>query len=189
MKSLMIQGTTSSSGKSLLCTGLARIFSNKGIDVFPFKSQNMSSKFVLLDNGDKMATAQYIQAIAARIKPSVYMNPILLVPKANDASFVYYLGKEDRKYKAVDYFKQKEFYKKKIIDLYKEISNSHDLILIEGAGSPAEINLNQNDFVNSGMAEIANSNVLIVTDIDRGGSFAHLYGTYMLLGESAKKKS
>lgn len=188
MKSLMLQGTTSSAGKTTLVTGLARIFTEAGIDVFPFKSQNMSRNFCLTDDGKRISTAQFIQAFASRKKAEVRMNPLLLIPQTDTGSEVVYLGESLGVMPAREYFSKKADFKPKIIDLYKKISCEHDLVLIEGAGSPAEINLNDNDFVNTGMAEIADANVLLVTDIDRGGSFASLYGTVMLLKEEDRKR-
>lgn len=188
MKSLMIQGTTSSAGKSTLVTALCRIFAQKGIDVYPFKSQNMSRNFMHTNTGKRISSAQFVQAHAAKIEPSEYMNPVLLVPETDVGSEVVILGKTYKFMKAREYFDYKKELKEKIKEIYKELSAEHELMVIEGAGSPAEINLNENDFVNMGMAEIADANVLIVTDIDRGGSFASLYGTLMLLKEGDRKR-
>lgn len=181
MANIMIQGTTSSAGKSLMCTGLCRIFKEDGYNVYPFKSQNMSSKYYLTDEGYKISTAQALQAIAAERDPSPYMNPILLVPRSNTGSMVVIKGVEKEHMEARQYFKYKTTLKPMILETYKKIESENDIVVIEGAGSPAEINLKQNDIVNMGMAEMADANVILVADIDRGGVFASLYGTVMLL--------
>lgn len=181
MSRIMIQGTTSSAGKSLMCTGLCRIFKEDGYKVFPFKSQNMSSKFFLTDKGEKIAVAQSLQARAAGLEPHPDMNPILLIPSSDQGSMLVINGKEDKHMEARDYFEYRPTLKKMIHDKYKEIESKNDIVVIEGAGSPAEINLKKNDIVNMGMAEIADAPVLLITDIDRGGAFAALYGTVMLL--------
>lgn len=168
MSRIMIQGTTSSAGKSLMCTGLCRIFKEDGYKVFPFKSQNMSSKFYLTEKGEKIAVAQSLQARAAGLKPHPDMNPILLIPSSDEGSMVVINGKEDKHMKARDYFQYRPTLKKMIRDKYKEIESKNDIVVIEGAGSPAEINLKKNDIVNMGMAEIADAPVLLITDIDRG---------------------
>lgn len=181
MARIMIQGTTSSAGKSLMCTGLCKIFKEDGYRVFPFKSQNMSSKFFLTEKGEKIAVAQALQAKASGLEPHPDMNPILLIPGSDEGSMVILNGKEDKNMKARDYFNYRPTLKKMIHDKYKEIESKYDIVVIEGAGSPAEINLKKNDIVNMGMAEIADAPVLLITDIDRGGAFAALYGTIMLL--------
>lgn len=181
MANIMIQGTTSSAGKSLMCTGLCRIFKEDGYKVYPFKSQNMSSKCYITTEGHKMSTAQAMQAKAAGILPHSNMNPILLIPKSDMGSMVVIKGEEMKDMEAVEYFKFKNSLKPMILDLYKQIEKENEIVVIEGAGSPAEINLKQNDIVNMGMAEMADAPVLLVADIDRGGVFASLYGTVMLL--------
>lgn len=181
MSSIMIQGTTSSAGKSLMCTGLCRIFREDGYKVYPFKSQNMSSKFYITEEGKKISVAQALQARAAGLRPSHHMNPILLIPNSDSGSMVIVNGEETESMAARDYFKFRPTLKEMIKEKYKEIASQNDIVVIEGAGSPAEINLRKDDIVNMGMAEIADAPVLLVTDIDRGGSFAALYGTVMLL--------
>ena len=181
MSSIMIQGTTSSAGKSLMCTGLCRIFKEDGYKVYPFKSQNMSPKFYITEEGKKISVAQALQARAAGLKPSHHMNPILLIPNSDSGSMVVINGEERESMAARDYFKFRPSLKEMIKEKYKEIESENDIVVIEGAGSPAEINLKKDDIVNMGMAEIADAPVLLVTDIDRGGSFAALYGTVMLL--------
>lgn len=181
MANIMIQGTTSSAGKSLMCTGLCRIFKQDGYKVYPFKSQNMSTRFHLTNEGYKVSTAQALQAISAGLEPHPDMNPILLIPKSNVGSMVVIKGEEKQHMEAVEYFQFKNELKPMILDTYRKIEAENDIVVIEGAGSPAEINLKQNDIVNMGMAEMADASVLLVADIDRGGVFASLYGTVMLL--------
>ncbi|NLL80733.1 MAG: cobyric acid synthase [Tissierellia bacterium] len=181
MYRIMVQGTTSSAGKSLMCTGLCRIFREDGFKVYPFKSQNMSSKFYITEEGKKMSVAQALQARAAGLAPSHHMNPILLIPNSDTGSLVVINGEETENMSGKDYMRLRPTFKEMIKEKYKEIEAQSDVVVIEGAGSPAEINLKKDDFVNMGMAELADAPVLLVTDIDRGGSFAALYGTVMLL--------
>ncbi len=188
MANIMIQGTTSSAGKSLMCTGLCRIFKEDGYKVYPFKSQNMSSKYYTTKDGYKISTAQTLQAIAAGLEPNPNMNPILLIPKSDKGSMVVIKGEDKEDMEAMEYFKHKTTLKPMILETYKEIEKENDIVVIEGAGSPAEINLKQNDIVNMGMAEMADAPVLLVADIDRGGVFASLYGTVMLLEEHERKR-
>lgn len=188
MASIMIQGTTSSAGKSLFCTGLCRIFKKKGLKVVPFKSQNMSSIFFTTADGKKISSAQALQAKAAGIEPRPEMNPILLIPKTDVGSKVIILGEEKKEMKAREYFEYKKTCKPMILKTFQKLEKENDIVVIEGAGSPAEINLNQNDIVNMGMAEMADAPVLLIADIDRGGVFAQLYGTVMLLPEKDRKR-
>ncbi len=188
MKNIMIQATTSSAGKSLICTGLCRIFKSQGYRVYPFKSQNMSSNYYETKEGEKISRAQSMQAIAAGIEPHKDMNPILLQPTSHSGSKVILEGREWDHMEARDYFKLKNSLKTMIEDIYRKIERENEIIVIEGAGSPAEINLKENDIVNMGMAEIADAPVLLVADIDRGGVFASLYGTIMLLTEEERKR-
>ena len=184
----MIQGTTSSAGKSLFCTGLCRIFKKKGLKVVPFKSQNMSSIFFTTADGKKISSAQALQARAAGIEPRPEMNPILLIPKTDVGSKVIILGEKQKEMKAREYFEYKKTCKPMILETFQKLEKENDIVVIEGAGSPAEINLNQNDIVNMGMAEMADAPVLLIADIDRGGVFAQLYGTVMLLPEKDRKR-
>lgn len=188
MSSIMIQGTTSSAGKSMLCTALCRIFVEDNLSVFPFKSQNMSSKSYITDEGLEISTAQALQATAAGLKPDPRMNPILLKPTGDRSSQVFIKGKLSKNMDAVEYFKFKTSLKPMILDTFKEVESAYDIVVIEGAGSPAEINLKENDIVNMGMAEMVDSPVLLIADIDRGGVFASLYGTVMLLEEEERKR-
>jgi len=185
---IMVQGTSSSCGKSLVTTALCRIFTEDGYKVCPFKSQNMSLNSYVTDEGLEMGRAQALQAFACKIKPKAYMNPILLKPTTDRKSQVIILGKPYKNMDAREYFNFKKSLREKIKEIYNEIEKKYDIVVIEGAGSPAEINLKEDDFVNMGMAEIANSNVILVADIDRGGVFAFIYGTYMLLEENERKR-
>lgn len=188
MANIMVQGTTSSAGKSLLCTGLCRIFKEDGYRVYPFKSQNMSSKYYETKEGYKISTAQALQAKAAGISPEPRMNPILLQPISDQGSRVIINGEERYQMEAREYFKFKNDLKDMLLKIYKEIEGENDIVVIEGAGSPAEINLKQNDIVNMGMAKMADAPVLLVADIDRGGVFASLYGTVMLLEHEERQR-
>lgn len=188
MTSIMVQGTASSAGKSLLVTGLCRIFAEDGYKVYPFKSQNMSSKMYITEEGYKMSTAQALQAMAAGIKPEPRMNPILLNPLTDMGSRVVLLGEEKDQMEAVEYFQYKNELRPMIQKIYNEIASENDIVVIEGAGSPAEINLKENDIVNMGMAKMADSPVILISDIDRGGVFASLYGTVMLLEEDERAR-
>ncbi len=188
MANLMIQGTTSSAGKSMLTTGLCRIFSQDGYKVYPFKSQNMSSRYHTTEKGEMMSTAQALQAKAAGLEPEAKMNPILLKPSSDVGSKVIILGEEKYHMKALEYYDFKNSLKGFIAELFEEIERENEIVVIEGAGSPAEINLKDNDIVNMGMAEIADAPVILVADIDRGGVFASLYGTVMLLEEEERAR-
>lgn len=187
-KGIMIQGTASSVGKSMITTALCRIFTQDGFDVNPFKSQNMSLNSYITHDGYEMGRAQVMQAEAAGKAPSVEMNPILLKPTSDRKSQVIINGRVHSEMDAVDYFDFKKQLKGEIRDIYWKLANNSDIVVIEGAGSPAEINLNSEDFVNMGMAEIAKAPVILVGDIDRGGVFASLAGTMLLLEEEEKKR-
>jgi len=187
-KALMIQGTSSHAGKSLIVTALCYILSKKGYKVAPFKAQNMSLNSYVTINGEEIARAQALQALACNIEPSAYMNPILLKPKGNGEVQVVLKGKlyKDLNYK--DYYSSFVF--KEGLEAIKEslenLKRNFDIIIVEGAGSPAEINLYEFDITNMKVAELLNCPVIIVGDIDRGGVFASLYGTFSLLKEEHK---
>ncbi|UOO38124.1 cobyric acid synthase [Oscillospiraceae bacterium CM] len=180
-KPIMIQGTASSAGKSLICAGLCRVFAQDGYSVAPFKSQNMALNSFITNEGLEMGRAQVMQAEAARIEPSVLMNPVLLKPTSDKGSQVIVSGEVVGTLTAGNYYDYKSRLRPIITDAYETLASQHDIIVIEGAGSPAEINLNKDDFVNMGMAKIADAPVLLVADIDRGGVFASVYGTVKLL--------
>lgn len=185
-KAIMIQGTMSNAGKSFLVAGLCRIFHQDGYKVAPFKSQNMALNSYITDDGLEMGRAQVMQAEACKIKPSVLMNPILLKPTSDMGSQVIVNGEVQGNMKAMDYFKQKRQLIPDIIKAYHTLDQEYDIIVIEGAGSPAEINLKSEDIVNMGMAKLAKAPVLLVGDIDRGGVFAQLLGTVILLEEDER---
>ena len=186
-KSLMIQGTASSVGKSLMCTAICRILSQDGYNVNPFKSQNMSLNSYITPQGHEMGRAQVMQAEACGKLPDSSMNPILLKPTSDRKSQVIIEGSVYADMDAVEYFEFKPQLKGRISEIYKGLEKRSDIVVIEGAGSPAEINLNHEDFVNMGMARIAKAPVLLVGDIDRGGVFASLAGTMLLLSEEERK--
>ncbi len=185
-KAIMIQGTMSNAGKSLLAAGLCRIFKQDGYRVAPFKSQNMALNSFITREGLEMGRAQVMQAEAAGIEPSVLMNPILLKPTNDTGSQVIVNGEVLSTMSARDYFKYKKQLIPDIMKAYHALEEQADIIVIEGAGSPAEINLKNDDIVNMGMAKMAKAPVLLVGDIDRGGVFAQLAGTMMLLEEEEK---
>lgn len=180
-KSIMIQGTMSNAGKSLLAAGLCRILHEDGCKAAPFKSQNMALNSFITEEGLEMGRAQVVQAEAAGIKPSVNMNPILLKPTTDVGSQVIVNGIHRGNMSAREYFTYKKQLVPEILKAYRQLEEEYDIIVIEGAGSPAEINLKSGDIVNMGMAEMADAPVLLAGDIDRGGVFAQLYGTVMLL--------
>ena len=180
-KAIMIQGTASNAGKSLLAAGLCRIFHQDGYRVAPFKSQNMALNSFITADGLEMGRAQVVQAEAAGVAPDVRMNPVLLKPTNDMGSQVIVNGVPRGTMGAVAYFKYKKALIPEIMAAFESLSAENDIIVIEGAGSPAEINLRQDDFVNMGMARLAGAPVLLAGDIDRGGVFASLYGTVKLL--------
>ena len=180
-KVIMVQGTMSGAGKSLLCAALCRIFAQDGYRVAPFKSQNMALNSFVTRNGAEMGRAQVVQAQAAGVEPDVRMNPILLKPSSDVGSQVIVNGKARGQMPAADYFKMKRSLIPDILEAYNSLAAENDIIVIEGAGSPAEINLKADDIVNMGMAKLVDAPVLLVGDIDRGGVFAQLYGTVELL--------
>lgn len=180
-KCIMVQGTMSGAGKSLLVTALCRIFAQDGCRVAPFKSQNMALNSFITRDGLEMGRAQVAQAQAAGKEPDVRMNPILLKPSSNVGSQLIVNGVVRGNYAAKDYFRMKRTLIPEIMAAYEGLAAENDIIVIEGAGSPAEINLKADDIVNMGLARLVNAPVLLVGDIDRGGVFAQLYGTVELL--------
>ena len=184
----MIQGTMSGAGKSLLVAGLCRIFRQDGYRVAPFKSQNMALNSYITKEGLEMGRAQVMQSEAAGVEPLVYMNPILLKPTSHTGSQVIVNGEVRGNLSARDYFAHKTELIPDIKAAFRKLETYADIIVIEGAGSPAEINLKQNDIVNMGMAAMVDAPVLLVGDIDRGGVFAQLLGTLMLLTEEERER-
>lgn len=187
-KNIMIQGTMSNAGKSLLVAGLCRIFKQDGYRVAPFKSQNMALNSYITKAGGEMGRAQVVQAEAAGIAPDVRMNPILLKPTTDMGSQVIVNGKVQGNMRAMEYYRHKKDYIPAIMEAYNSLAAENDIIVIEGAGSPAEINLKSQDIVNMGMAKLVDAPVLLVGDIDRGGVFAQLYGTVALLEEDERAR-
>lgn len=185
---IMVQGTMSNVGKSLIAAGLCRIFKQDGYRVAPFKSQNMALNSYITRENLEMGRAQAVQAKACGISPLVCMNPILLKPTTDMGSQVIVNGEVMGNMRAMDYFRRKREYIPVIRSAYEELSARYDIVVIEGAGSPAEINLKADDIVNMGMAEIADAPVLLVGDIDRGGVFAQLIGTVMLLDKQEQDR-
>ncbi|MDC0883466.1 cobyric acid synthase [Nitrosopumilus sp.] len=188
MKSLMIQGTSSGAGKTTLVAALCRIFSDKGYTVAPFKSQNMSN-FAYITPDFEISRAQAIQAFGARCNITPDLNPILLKPVGNYSSIVYLNGKRFKKMHAKEYYEK--FVNTEGMKIasksLKTLQKNFDLVIMEGAGSPAEINLQKYDIANMKIAKKANADVLLVTDIDKGGSFASLVGTMNLIDEKYQK--
>ena len=187
-KAIMIQGTASNAGKSLLCAGLCRIFRQDGWRVAPFKAQNMALNSAITADGLEMGRAQVMQAQAAGVAPTVHMNPVLLKPTNDTGSQVIVNGVPLGTMGAAEYYKYKKNLIPQVMEAYRTLDRAYDIIVIEGAGSPAEINLRQDDFVNMGMAELADAPVLLCGDIDRGGVFAALYGTVKLLPDDEQAR-
>ena len=185
-KPIMVQGTMSGAGKSLLVAGLCRVFAQDGYRVAPFKSQNMALNSAITSEGLEMGRAQVVQAEAAGIAPTAAMNPVLLKPTTDTGSQVIVHGKPIGTMQAREYFAFKHELKPQIMESYNELADAFDIIVIEGAGSPAEVNLKDEDIVNMGMAKMASSPVLLAGDIDRGGVFAQLIGTMMLLEDDER---
>lgn len=187
-KNLMIQGTMSNAGKSLLVAGLCRVLKEDGFKVAPFKSQNMALNSFITKEGLEMGRAQVVQAEAAGIEPDVRMNPILLKPTTDVGSQVIVNGKAIGNMSAKEYFAYKKNLIPHIMEAYNSLQEEYDVIILEGAGSPAEINLKAEDLVNMGMARLVDAPVLLAGDIDRGGVFAQLYGTIALLDEEDRAR-
>lgn len=187
-KTIMIQGTMSGAGKSFLCAGLCRMFRQDGYRVAPFKSQNMALNSFITRDGLEMGRAQAVQAEAAGIEPAAEMNPVLLKPVNDTGSQVIVNGEVLGNMSAREYFAYKKKLVPDILRAFKKLDKAYDIIVIEGAGSPAEINLKAEDIVNMGLAELVDAPVLLAGDIDRGGVFAQLLGTLMLLEEKERTR-
>ena len=187
-KNIMIQGTMSNAGKSLLAAGLCRILKQDGYRVAPFKSQNMALNSFITRDGGEMGRAQVVQAEAAGIAPDTRMNPILLKPTTDVGSQVIVNGHVQGNMQAMEYYRRKRTYIPAVLEAYHSLAAEYDVIVIEGAGSPAEINLKEDDIVNMGLARLVDAPVLLVGDIDRGGVFAQLYGTVALLEEEERRR-
>ena len=187
-KKIMFQGTGSSVGKSIIVAAICRILNNHGYSVAPFKSQNMSLNSFITQDGKEMGRAQVVQAEAARIQPMVEMNPILLKPTSDVGSQVILNGEVFKNMEAMKYFSSKEYLIPHVQKAFETLSAQYEVIVIEGAGSPAEINLRSRDIVNMGLAEIVDTDVILIGDVDKGGVFASLYGTFLLLSDSEKER-
>lgn len=188
MAKIMIQGTASSVGKSLITAALCRIFKQDGYSVCPYKSQNMSLNSYITLDGKEMGRAQVLQAYAAGLEPEAFMNPILLKPSSNTKCQVIVNGKVYGNSSAKEYHNLKTEFKDMLKEQFVDLEKKFDIIVMEGAGSPAEINLRDNDIVNMGMAELVDAPVLLVGDIDKGGVFASLAGTMLLLTPEEKER-
>ena len=184
---LMVQGTMSSAGKSLLTAALCRIFVRRGLRVAPFKAQNMSNNSYVTPQGEEIGRAQAVQAQAAQTEPTVDMNPILLKPEADSASQVIVLGRPVFRTSARGYDERKPELWSTVVDALDRLRSVYEVVVIEGAGSPAEINLRSGDMANMRVALHADASVLLVGDIDRGGIFAQLHGTLQLLEEEERR--
>lgn len=185
---LMIMGTASGVGKSATVTALCRIFQKDGYRVCPFKSQNMALNSYVTKDGKEMGRAQAVQAEAIGLEPQAWMNPILLKPSHDKKIQIIIEGKSFGNLTGSEYHKYKQNLLPKLEEIYHRIEENYDISVIEGAGSPAEINMLEEDISNFGMARIANAPVILVADIDRGGVFASIYGTIMLLGEKDRRR-
>ncbi|MCF6235771.1 MAG: cobyric acid synthase [Gammaproteobacteria bacterium] len=185
---LMIQGTTSDAGKSAFVTGLCRLLKRRGIRVTPFKPQNMALNSAVTIDGGEIGRAQAVQAQAAGIEPHTDMNPVLLKPNTDNGAQVIIHGKAIGTMNARSYHEYKSTAKKAVLESHARLAENYDFIIVEGAGSPAEINLRENDIANMGFAEAADCPVIIIADIDRGGVFSHIVGTLELLSKSEQNR-
>lgn len=188
-KTLMIQGTTSDAGKSTLVAGLCRILKNRGQRVVPFKPQNMALNSAVTPCGGEIGRAQAVQAQAAGLVPHPDMNPVLIKPSSDTGAQIIIHGQVYGNMSALEYHAYKRDAIDAVMDSYHRLQQQYDWIIVEGAGSPAEINLRDNDIANMGFAERADCDVVIVSDIDKGGVFAHLVGTLALLSESEQRRT
>ncbi len=186
IKKIMILGTSSSVGKSIMTAGILRALANRGFRVAPFKSQNMS-RFAKDIGGKEISVAQALQAKAARIAPVPEMNPVLLKPKTDNGSEVLVLGEKRGEMDARAYFSEKEKLLPLVVEAFESLGRYADYVVIEGAGSPAEINLRSADIVNIGFAREVGASCILVGDVDRGGVFASIFGTYFILPEEDRK--
>lgn len=187
-KTIMVQGTTSDAGKSTLVAALCRIYADKGLKVAPFKPQNMALNSAVTPDGGEIGRAQAVQAIAARVPLSVHFNPVLLKPESDRKAQVIIHGKMLNRMDAVLYHDYKKVAMQAVLESHQLLTSKYDRVVVEGAGSPAEINLRANDIANMGFAEEADCPVIIIADIDKGGVFAHLVGTLELLSASEQQR-
>lgn len=181
MAGLLIAGTSSDAGKSLVVTGLCRAFRRRGIDVAPYKAQNMSNNSMVCSDGTEIGRAQYLQAIASGVEPHSAVNPVLLKPGSDRRSFIVLRGQPAGTLESGQYATGRQHLAEVAWQAYQELSEAHELVVCEGAGSPAEINLRAGDYVNMGLAQRFGLPVILVGDIDRGGVLASIYGTWALV--------
>lgn len=189
MKGMIVLGTASDSGKSMICTAFCRLFAQEGVRVTPFKSQNLSPFTEKLETGKEISRAQYIQAQAANTTPSLYMNPIMLKPRENMRSEVLLLGENFGAVNGMAY--RAQFFDRAIQSIQtslRKLGETYEVVVIEGAGSPAEVNLNDREIVNMRVAELADVPALLVADIDRGGAIASIVGTLTLLSRAHRSR-
>lgn len=187
-RALMLMGTGSDVGKSLIAAGLCRLFAGRGLAVRPFKPQNMSNNAAVTVDGGEIGRAQALQARAARVEPTVHMNPILLKPETTTGAQVIVQGKRAVTASAREFFKTRGQYMPAVLDSFRRLSREADLVIIEGAGSPAEVNLRQGDLANMGFAEAADVSIILIGDIHRGGVIASLVGTQAILPEADARR-
>lgn len=188
-KTIMVQGTTSDAGKSTLVAGLCRVLARRGVRVAPFKPQNMALNSAVTEDSGEIGRAQAVQAMACGLAPHTDMNPILLKPNTDVGAQVIIHGKALDTMDASVYHDYKATAMRAVLESYQRLSEQYDVIVVEGAGSPAEINLRENDIANMGFAEAVDCPVILIADIDRGGVFAHLVGTLALLSPSEQDRT
>src|SRR5512139_166429 len=184
----MVQGTTSDAGKSTLVAGLCRVLKRRGVRVAPFKPQNMALNSAVTADGGEIGRAQAVQAQAAGLAPHTDMNPVLLKPNSDTGAQVIIHGRAIANMEAAAYHDYKKVAREAVLASYRRLSARYEAVVVEGAGSPAEINLRAGDIANMGFAEAADCPVILIADIDRGGVFAHLVGTLALLSASEQKR-
>jgi adenosylcobyric acid synthase len=188
MKTLMIQGTTSDAGKSTLVAGICRVLYRRGVKVVPFKPQNMALNSAVTADGGEIGRAQAVQAMASGLEPHTDMNPVLLKPNSDTGCQVIIHGRVQGNFEATGYHAYKPTAMRAVMASWQRLTEQYDAVIVEGAGSPAEINLREGDIANMGFAEAADCPVILIADIDRGGVFAHIVGTLALLSESEQKR-
>lgn len=185
---IMVQGTTSDAGKSTLVTALCRYYQRQGLRVAPFKPQNMALNSAVAANGGEIGRAQAVQAAACGLEPHTDMNPVLLKPSSDSTAQVIVHGIAVNNQAAEQYHRYKKIAKKAVLESYRRLANQYEMVIVEGAGSPAEINLREGDIANMGFAEAIDCPVILIADIDRGGVFAHIVGTLALLSDSERER-
>lgn len=188
MTTLMVQGTTSDAGKSALVCGLCRLLYRRGLNIAPFKPQNMALNSAVTEEEGEIGRAQALQAKACGLTPSIHMNPVLIKPNSDTGAQIIVHGKPLVNLEAAAYHGEKPQLLPKVLESWNKLNTRFDAVIVEGAGSPAEINLRENDIANMGFAEAVDCPVILIADIDRGGVFAHLVGTLELLSESEQKR-